>query len=47
MLFYPGRYDGQSLRLFGILPDKPYYRAFRLVVESRVIIYRDGVIRYS
>jgi hypothetical protein len=31
MLFYPGVYDGQSLRLFGILPDKPYYRAFRLV----------------
>lgn len=31
VLFYPGRYDGQSLRLFGILPDKPYYRAFRLV----------------
>jgi hypothetical protein len=31
VLFYPGRYDGQALRLFGILPDKPYYRAFRLV----------------
>ena len=31
VLFYPGRYDGQSLRLFGILQDKPYYRAFRLV----------------
>ena len=31
VLFYPGLYDGQSLRLFGILPDKPYYRAFRLV----------------
>ena len=31
VLFYPGVYDGQSLRLFGILPDKPYYRAFRLV----------------
>lgn len=31
VLFYPGRYDGQSLRLFGLLPDKPYYRAFRLV----------------
>jgi erythromycin esterase-like protein len=30
VLFYPGKYDGQSLRLFGILPDKPYYRAFRL-----------------
>jgi hypothetical protein len=31
VLFYPGVYDGQSLRLFGILEDKPYYRAFRLV----------------
>lgn len=31
VLFYPGNYDGQSLRLFGILKDKPYYRAFRLV----------------
>ncbi len=31
VLFYPGKYDGQSLRLFGILKDKPYYRAFRLV----------------
>jgi len=30
VLFYPGKYDGQSLRLFGTLPDKPYYRAFRL-----------------
>ena len=31
VLFYPGVYDGQSLRLFGVLKDKPYYRAFRLV----------------
>ncbi|MGN7611900.1 DUF1788 domain-containing protein [Magnetococcales bacterium HHB-1] len=31
VLFYPGKYDGQSLRLFGILTDRPYYRAFRLV----------------
>jgi hypothetical protein len=31
VMFYPGRYDGQSLRLFGLLKDKPYYRAFRLV----------------
>lgn len=31
VLFYPGIYDGQSLRLFGLLKDKPYYRAFRLV----------------
>lgn len=31
VLFYPGVYDGQSLRLFGTLKDKPYYRAFRLI----------------
>ena len=31
VLFFPGEYDGQSLRLFGHLSDKPYYRAFRLV----------------
>lgn len=31
VLFFPGQYDGQSLRLFGYLNDKPYYRAFRLV----------------
>lgn len=31
VFFYPGVYDGQSLRLFGVLEDKPYYRAFRLV----------------
>lgn len=30
VVFYPGRYDGQSLRLFGELTDNPYYRAFRL-----------------
>lgn len=31
VLFYPGRYDGQSLQLFGELGERPYYRAFRLV----------------
>lgn len=31
VLFYPGRYDGQSLRLFGKVKSSPYYRAFRLV----------------
>jgi hypothetical protein len=31
LLFYPGRYDGQTLQLFGVLGEKPYYRAFRLV----------------
>lgn len=28
---YPGRYDGQSLRLFGKLKNNNYYRAFKLV----------------
>jgi len=31
VMFYPGRYDGQSLRLFGKLKSTNYYRAFRLV----------------
>lgn len=31
VMFYPGRYDGQSLRLFGKLKSNNYYRAFRLV----------------
>lgn len=31
VLFYPGRYDGQSLRLFGKLKNSNYYRAFKLV----------------
>ena len=31
VLFYPGKYDGQTLQLFGMLKDNPYYRAFRLV----------------
>lgn len=31
VLFYPGRYDGQSLRLFGKLKNNNYYRAFKLV----------------
>jgi len=30
VMFFPGRYDGQSLRLFGVLQDENYYRAFRL-----------------
>lgn len=29
--FYPGRYDGQYLRLFGKLKQNNYYRAFKLV----------------
>ncbi len=31
VIFYPGQYDGQSLRLFNIAKDDNYYRAFRLV----------------
>jgi len=31
VLFYPGKYSGQSLRLFGKLPESNYYRAFSLV----------------
>lgn len=31
LMFYPGRYDGLSLKLFNKLGDDNYYRAFRLV----------------
>jgi hypothetical protein len=31
VMFYPGRYDGQSLRFFGKLKNVNYYRAFKLV----------------
>ena len=31
VVFYPGRYDGQSLRLFGKIKSNNYYRAFKLV----------------
>ena len=31
IMFYPGCYDGQFLRLFGKVKSNPYYRAFRLV----------------
>ena len=31
VLFYPGTYDGQTVKLFGKLRSNPYYRAFRLV----------------
>ena len=31
VMFYPGRYDGQSLRLFDKIQPENYYRAFRLV----------------
>src|SRR3990172_9065527 len=31
VLFYPGKYSGQSFRLFDRLAEDNYYRAFRLV----------------
>jgi hypothetical protein len=31
VMFYPGRYDGQFLRLFGKMKNNNYYRAFKLV----------------
>ena len=31
VMFFPGHYDGQALRLFGKLQDDNYYRAFKLV----------------
>ena len=31
LMFYPGKYDGQSLRLFGKIKSDNYYRAFRLI----------------
>jgi hypothetical protein len=31
VMFYPGRYDGQTLRLFGKIKSTNYYRAFKLI----------------
>jgi len=31
VMFYPGRYDGQTLRLFGKIKSNNYYRAFKLI----------------
>lgn len=31
VMFFPGKYDGQSLRLFGKVKSANYYRAFRLI----------------
>lgn len=31
VLFYPGEYSGQAMRLFGKIPSNNYYRAFKLV----------------
>ena len=30
VMFYPGKYDGQTIQLFGRIKSKNYYRAFRL-----------------
>lgn len=34
LMFYPGKYDGHSLRLFNTLAEDHYYRAFRLIPET-------------
>lgn len=34
ILFYPGKYTGLSLELFGKFKDESYYRAFQLVDEK-------------
>lgn len=31
IMFFPGKYDGQSLQLFSKFKDDNYYRAFRLI----------------
>lgn len=31
IMFFPGKYDGQSLQLFSRFKDDNYYRAFRLI----------------
>ncbi|MBF0121243.1 MAG: DUF1788 domain-containing protein [Desulfobacterales bacterium] len=32
VMFFPGTYSGQGLRLFGMLKETNYYRAFQLVI---------------
>lgn len=34
VMFFPGSYDGQELRLFNLLKDDNYYRAFPLLQET-------------
>jgi Domain of unknown function (DUF1788) len=34
VMFFPGEYDGQELRLFGLLKDDNYYRAFPLLPRT-------------
>ncbi len=31
VMFYPGEFNGRSLRLFGKIKPSPYYRAFQLI----------------
>jgi hypothetical protein len=31
VMFYPGKYDQKTLRLFGKIKSDNYYRAFRLI----------------
>ena len=33
IMFYPGKYDGQTLQLFDKLSSNNYYRAFKLIPE--------------
>jgi hypothetical protein len=37
VLFYPGGYDEQTLKLFNRITSNNYYRAFRLIPEESVI----------
>lgn len=34
VMFFPGMYDGQQLKLFGLFKDDNYYRAFRLLPDA-------------
>ena len=34
LMFFPGKYDGHSLRLFNTLAEDHYYHAFRLIPET-------------
>jgi hypothetical protein len=34
LMFFPGKYDGHSLRLFNTLAEDHYYRAFRLIPDT-------------
>ncbi len=43
VMFFPGTYDGQQLRLFGLFKDDNYYRAFRLLPQTAQDAARQGV----